>query len=174
MAASTWGAYRPPPPPAPRPYEPAAERFRGDARARQGWQHADGEAEADDGPLVVLETLERNVTRDRGDACCCAAAHNVVVLGTDHGAVLRYDFAEGGAYGAEPPRSTSHAAHPPRPPWSGADATLIRPAVPPHRRATPPARTQPSIHATHPLCRLPPPAEGSDAAGWGLHQQRWR
>ena len=49
---------------------------------------------------MVLETLERNVTRDRGDACCCAAANNVVVLGTDTGAVLRYDFAEGGAFGA--------------------------------------------------------------------------
>jgi hypothetical protein len=89
-----------------RDVQPLSVLLPGDARARQGWRHADGEAEADDGPLVVLETLERNVTRDRGDACCCAAANNVVVLGTDHGAVLRYDFAEGGAYGADPPRST--------------------------------------------------------------------
>jgi len=155
VAASTWGAYRPPPPPAPRPYEPAAERFRGDARARQGWQHADGEAEADDGPLVVLETLERNVTRDRGDACCCAAAHNVVVLGTDHGAVLRYDFAEGGAYGAEPPRSTSHAAHPPRAlVWGGCDAHQTRgPSTPP--RHSPSAH--PAIHTCH-ASPLSPPA----------------
>lgn len=53
-----------------------------------------------DTPMFSLETLERNVSRNRGMVTALAAANNVVVVGTNRGTVIRYDFAEGGVTGA--------------------------------------------------------------------------
>jgi hypothetical protein len=50
--------------------------------------------------MFSLETLERNVSRNRGMVTALAAANNVVVVGTNRGTVIRYDFAEGGVTGA--------------------------------------------------------------------------
>eukprot|EP00959_Pyramimonas_sp_CCMP1952_P467997 9492501-Pyramimonas_sp.AAC.2 len=50
--------------------------------------------------MFSLETIERNVSRNRGLVTALAAANNVVVVGTNRGIVVRYDFAEGGVTGA--------------------------------------------------------------------------
>ena len=61
---------------------------------------ADGASRA---PLFGVETLERHAAHGQGAVTAVAAASNVVLLGTDAGALIRYDFAEGTATGA--PRS---------------------------------------------------------------------
>ena len=82
----------------------------------------DDDAELDDEPadappMFAIETLEKNASHRQGVITAVAAAANVVLLGTASGALIRFDFAEGAATGAPPPRLRRRG---------GKEATLVR------------------------------------------------
>ncbi|KAK3283679.1 hypothetical protein CYMTET_8639 [Cymbomonas tetramitiformis] len=59
--------------------------------------------------MFTVETLENDAAKGRGAITCVCAAGNLVVVGTDRGAVIRYDFEQGGATEIETNRLTDVA-----------------------------------------------------------------